>query len=98
MTVKEVAELKGCSERYIQNCISKGKLEAIKKLNAKGKIKFYVPISALPVPLQKKYYGKLAADAQLCLPKVQETAVPQKPKHTKPVVKKEFGEFNADVR
>lgn len=98
LSVKEVAELKGCSERYIQNCISKGKLEAIEKLNEKGKMKFYLPVSTLPEPLQKKYYGKLTADAQLCLPKVQETAVPQKPKHTKPAVKKEFGEFNADER
>ena len=73
LTVKEVAELKGCSERYIQNCISKGKLESKSELNAKGKEKYLIPVSALPRELQSRYYGKLANNAQLCLPKVQES-------------------------
>lgn len=97
LTVREVAELKGCSERYIQNCISKGKLEAKSELNLKGKEKYLIPVSALPQELQSRYYGKLVNDAQLCLPKVQEETKP-KIKHTKTTVRKEFGQFNADER
>lgn len=98
LTVKEVAELKGCSERYIQNCISKGKLEAIQDVCGQNNcMQYKIPVSALPEPLQKKYYGKLTAEAQLCLPKVKETSQPLV-KHNKNVTKKEFGEFSTDER
>lgn len=53
LTVKEMAELKWCSERYIQSCISKGQLEAREKLNSKWKIKFLIPVSALPEELKE---------------------------------------------
>lgn len=98
LTVKEMAELKGCSERYIKKQVQDGKLEAVQTVNEKKRPKYLIPVSALPDTLQKKYYGKLAAAAQLCLPKVQETAAPQKVKRTKPIVRKEFGEFGADER
>lgn len=94
----QFAELKGCTVQYARRFF-KEQQETITQNNpVNNRPQSLLPVSALPEPLQKKYYGKLAADAQLCLPKVQETAVPQKPKHTKPVVKKEFGEFNADER
>ncbi len=98
LTVKEVAELKGCSEQYVQKIIKDGKIESQVEYNEKNRPKYLVPVSALPEPLQMKYYGKLTSEAQLCLQKVQETAVPQKTKRTKAVVKKEFGEFNAEER
>ena len=31
LTVKQLAEIKGCTERYIRNCITKEKMEAIQK-------------------------------------------------------------------
>lgn len=98
LTVKEVAELKGCSERYIQNCISKGKLEAVQDVCGQNNcMQYKIPISALPQELQSRYYGKLVNEAQLCLPKVQEDPKP-KIRHTKIVVKKEFGQFSAEER
>ena len=96
LTVKEVAELKGCSERYVKKTIQEGKLEAEQTVNEKNRPKYLIPVSALPRELQSRYYGKLANNAQLCLPKVQESK-PQI-RHTKSVIKKEFGQFNADER
>lgn len=99
LTVKEVAELKGCSIQYIKRIAKEGKLEAIQGLNPDNNCMHYkIPVSALPEPLQMKYYGKLTSEAQLCLPKAQETTEPQKTKRTKTVIKKEFGEFNAEER
>ena len=99
LTVKEVAELKGCTARYIKRIVQEGKLEAIQELNPDNNcMQYKIPVSALPDPLQKKYYGTLAADAQLCLPNARGTSAPQKPKRAKPIVKKEFGEFSADER
>ena len=98
LTVKEVAELKGCTERYIQRIVQNGKLEAIQELNSDNNcMQYKIPVSALPENLQMKYYGKLTPEAQLCLPKVQETEQPPI-KRSKAAVKKEFGEFNAEDR
>ena len=36
LTVKEVAELKGCSERYVKKTIQEGKLEAEQTVNEKN--------------------------------------------------------------
>ncbi len=102
LSVKEVAELKGCSERYIQNCISKGKLEAIEKLNAKGKIKFYVPISALPDDIRAKYNKQKQRELGL-QPELKEqpheTALKQRSNAVKtPVPQKRLDEFTESER
>ena len=98
LSVKEVAELKGCSERYIQKNIADGKLEAKCEINSKGKNKFLVPITALPESLQNKYYGKLMNDAQLCLPKAEPKADKPAIIQHRTTVRKEFGQFSADER
>ena len=98
LSVKEVAELKGCSERYIQKNIADGKLEAKCEINSKGKNKFLVPITALPESLQNKYYGKLMNDAQLCLPKAEPKADKPAIIQHRTIVRKEFGQFSADER
>ena len=59
ITVKEVAQLKGCSEQYIRTTISKGKLQAYKSENPANKLKQYlIPLNTLDPMLQAKYYGK----------------------------------------
>ncbi len=98
LSVKEVAELKGCSEQYVKKLAKDGKLESKTELNEKNRPKYLIPVSALPEPLQKKYYGKLTADAQLCLPKAREPSEPQKSKRAESAVKKKFGDFNAAER
>ena len=58
LTVKEVAELKGCTERYIQRIIGEGKLSA-QELEIKGRgsasIEYRIPLSSLDKKLQIKY-------------------------------------------
>lgn len=57
LTVKEVAELKGCSERYIRNLIQSGQLQAdeIPGAVGRGGISYLIPFTALDKKLQKKY-------------------------------------------
>lgn len=98
LTVKEVAELKGCSERYIQNCISKGKLEAKEELNSKGKTKFYIPVSALPEEIKTRYYKQKQQEIGL-LPELKKEPLEQRSKAVKkPVVKKNLDEYTAVQR
>lgn len=95
LTVKEVAELKGCSEQYIRRIIKEGKLEAEEDNDPKNNIKQYlVPVSALPEELQKKYYAKIKSDAVPIVPELKE------PKKTKKklIEKKAFDAFSASER
>ncbi|EYE88294.1 hypothetical protein Q428_08825 [Fervidicella metallireducens AeB] len=95
LTVKEVAELKGCTERYIRKIIKDGKLEAQEDSDPKNNIKQYlVPVSALPEELQKKYYAKIKSDAVPIVPELKE------PKKTKKklIEKKAFDAFSASER
>lgn len=55
LTVKEVAELKGCSIRYIQSQIKARKIKANQVLNEKGVPKFLIKVEDLPEDLQAKY-------------------------------------------
>ncbi|GHU88114.1 hypothetical protein FACS1894202_03640 [Clostridia bacterium] len=57
LSVKEVAELKGCSERNIRKLIKDGKLAAEVVPGVTPKT-YRVPVSALPQSLKRKYYGK----------------------------------------
>lgn len=61
-------------------------------------MQYKIPITSLPENLQLKYYSKVKNEAQLCLPKVQESENTPEIKHTRNKVKKAFGEFNADER
>ncbi len=98
LTVKEVAELKGCSERYVQNCVSKGKLEAKEELNSKGKAKFLVPVSALPEELKARYYKQKQQELGL-QPELKETPLERHSKAAKkPVQKKRLDEFTEAER
>jgi excisionase family DNA binding protein len=57
LTVKEVAVLKGCSERYVRNLISQNKIEFTQDKNPKNNKKQYlIPVSALEPKQQAKYY------------------------------------------
>ena len=57
LSVKEVAELKGCSIQYINRIAKNGKLEAIQEINAGNNcMQYKIPLSALPEELKTKYY------------------------------------------
>lgn len=60
MTVKELAELKGCTERYVQNLIQNQKISAEEvKTNqqgpGRGGIQYRIPLSGLDKQLQTKF-------------------------------------------
>ncbi len=58
LTVKQLAEVKGCTERYIRNCITKEKIEAIQKTGlstGQGGMEYRIPLSKLDEKIQVKY-------------------------------------------
>lgn len=78
LTVREVAELKGCSVRYIQRCITEGKIEAAVE-NRNNCNQYIIPISALSEELKSAYYEQVkniqieVVPAADCLPAVSPT-------------------------
>lgn len=83
LTVREVAELKGCSMQILQKHIKEGKIFAERKPHPQNKQPCYmIPVSALPEDLQAKYYAKLKADAGLApeLKNSSETVLKQRSK------------------
>ena len=53
LSVKEVAELKGCSVQYIKKIAHDGKIEAVRELNPQNNcMQYMIPVSALPEELQ----------------------------------------------
>ena len=60
LTAKQVAEVKGCSSRYIKKIIQDGKLKAVETVNSKNRKTYLVPLDALDEELQHKYYQLIA--------------------------------------
>ncbi len=59
LTTAQVAELKGCSIRYVQQLAQTGKLEHVEKDNAaNNRVEYVFPITALPEKLQIKWENK----------------------------------------
>lgn len=86
LTVKEAAELKGCTERYIQRLVKENKISSEQKINPQNKqLCYMIPVSALPENLQAKWYKQKRTESGL-LPEQQEetpknrkkAAVPQR--------------------
>ena len=85
LTVKQVAELKGCSERYIQRIVQNGKLEAIQELNPDNNcMQYKISVSALPEELKARYYKRKQQELGLQTElKESETALEQRSKGIK---------------
>ena len=62
LTAKQVAEVKGCSPRYIKKIIQDGKLKAVETVNSKNRKTYLVPLDALDEELQHKYYQLIARE------------------------------------
>lgn len=56
LTAKQVAEVKGCSYRYIRRIIQEGKLQAVETTNEKNRKTYLIPLEALDEELQHKWY------------------------------------------
>ena len=81
LTVKEVAELKGCSERYIQKLCQSKKLGYETTIHSKNnRICNMIPISALPNDLQTKYYRQKREEAGMMPEPVADPAPKKKAK------------------
>ncbi|MDE6539072.1 MAG: Mu transposase C-terminal domain-containing protein [Ruminococcus sp.] len=60
LTIKEVAELKECSVRYIRKLCSQGKIKTEIQPHPQNKKPCYmIPVTALPEELQVRYYSRL---------------------------------------
>ncbi|MDE6540026.1 MAG: integrase, partial [Ruminococcus sp.] len=96
LTVKETAELKDCSERYIQRLIKNGKMFSELENNIYNNQPCYmIPVSALPEDLQAKYYARLKKDTGL-EPELTENK-PEKPIKAKKQ-SRSFEKLSADER
>ena len=66
LTTAQVAELKGCSLRYVQQLARNGKLEHIEKDNAaNNRMEYVFPLSALPEKLRIKWENKQRSELGL---------------------------------
>ena len=95
LSVKEVAELKGCSERYIKKIIQDGKLESKTELNEKNRPKYLIPVSALPDDIKAKYYKQIRRDEN-APPELKDAETSLK-RH-KNAVKRSFEEYSEAER
>lgn len=95
LSVAEVADLKGCTERYIRMMINNGKIPAKEKEKAANNRKEYL-VSArdLPEDLQKKYYTRQKKAVGVADKKPVKKAVKQRLN----TVKKAFEDYTADER
>ena len=95
LTVKEMAELKNCSERYIKKICKDGKIKTEQEINCKGRMKYMIPVTALPEELQAKYYRKKKTETGIFPDKIDEkTAF----KYRLKGIKKAFEEFSESER
>ena len=92
LTVQEVAELKGCTQRYVRMLIQKGDIKAIENKNpSNNRREYLIRLEDLPENLQRKYLRQ----EELFLPEAKGTACYGK---DLPQEKKNFFEFNEKER
>lgn len=73
LTVNEVAEIKGCGVRYIQQVIKKGKIPAVETVNNKNRKIYLVPLDALDEDLQHKWYQMMKENSPEDITKLPES-------------------------
>ncbi|MBD5142109.1 MAG: DDE-type integrase/transposase/recombinase [Ruminococcus sp.] len=99
LTVKQVAELKNCSEQYVKKLCKDRKFQTKQELNCKGRMKYLIPITTLPEDLQAKYYKQKQIETGILPEKIEygnDSATALK-YHCKGV-KKAFQEFSETER
>ena len=102
LTVRQVAEIKGCSVRYIRKCITDRKLEAVIECSNNCN-QYMIPVAALPGELKQKYYSNLnitVSPAAECMPAVMESKIKPAPKKTAVIteIKRDIASFSAEER
>lgn len=90
LTVKEVAGIKGCTERYIKMLISNGNINSEETFNQNNRKMYLIPITELKPKEQLKYYKSHNIEIP------EELLAGRKTKAQRP--HKELDEFTADQR
>ena len=90
LTVAEAAQLKGCSQQYIQRMALDGSLSAIETDNGNNRKKYLIPISAFTQQEQLRYYKSHGKEIP------EELFPKRKPKAVRP--HKELDEFTTNQR
>ena len=76
LTVKDAADLKGCSERYVRMLIQQGKILAEVSLTPNNIKQYLIPFSTLPEELKTKYYKQKKLGAVIS-PEIKHTKPPR---------------------
>lgn len=76
LTAKQVAEVKGCSCRYVKRIVQDGKLRAETTVNSRNRKTYLIPLDALEPELQEKWY-RMAAERP---PEGADSPEPEEPK------------------
>ena len=105
LTVKEVAGLKGCSERYVRNLIKNNKLIAnINENPSNNKKEYVIDVDDLPSDLRDKYYKNLNKTRQVYMAsEIYDNLVQKNIKKVKygrntKVEKKKYSDFSIEER
>lgn len=95
LTVKEVAELKGCTDQYARGLVRSGKIKAHEVIStSNGRKQHIIPVSSLPDDLRQRYYEKLEkTDLKQRVP-----AVTEKKRKRKEVKEKPFDSYTKEER
>ncbi len=88
LTAKEVAGIKGCSERYVKMLINNGSLQGDETINQNNRKKYLIPLNELSHSEQLKYYKSHAIPIPEDLLSERKSERPHK----------EFDEFSAVQR
>lgn len=87
ITIKEAAELKGCSARYMRQIVQAGKILGTKtEYTSTNRPRYLIPLSALGERIRKRYYDK------------QGGKYPNVPQQSEPVRRRNMDEFTARQR
>ena len=101
LTVKEVAELKGCSERYIKKLCKDGAIQSEIKLHPQNKQPCYmILITSLSEDLQAKYYRQKRTETGIIPEKVESEQPVKEPglKYRSKGTQRAFDSFSAEER
>lgn len=104
LTVKEMADLKGCSVQYIKKLAHDGKIQTVQEINMQNNcMQYMIPVAALPEELKQKYYSGLnitVSPAAECMPAVMESKIKPAPKKTAVIteIKRDIASFSAEER
>lgn len=80
LTVKEVAQLKGCSDRYIKTLALNGSLTSQTTINDRNRKMYLIPLTALEPSQQAKYYRQKYGEIPASLRKVPKRQMLPEPK------------------